>query len=775
MSNAEEHRDESSPKEAANPARAQGPETEAQAPTPRDDEAVSATKAYQHGDELSLEDSFDTSVLAAPDNSSSLGRLGKYDVLGVIGQGGMGVVLKGFDESLHRPVAIKVLARQLATSPTARRRFTREARAAAAINHPNVVTIHSVEEQQGLPFLVMELVNGESLHHRIKQQAPLPVADVLRLGSQVASGLAAAHAQGVIHRDIKPANVMLEENVDRVKITDFGLARVAMDNAELTSQGHRLGTPAYMSPEQVGGQQVDERTDLFSLGCVLYAMIVGRSPFQGTHALDAARKIMDETPLPLDEANPDVPPFLAETVDKLLAKNPAQRFASATEVADLFNHYITLLNQTRTDELDVVLRGESLKSSATPSKSRASLWIVLAVLIAIVAAATSSLWLPSRETVPSERRRTAENVEPLDTAKLPDPPLSGTITVGKSGDAQFSTIGEALDRAAAGATIHVLDDAEYDEAIVIDDAKRWRDIKLIADRGAKLSAEFPTSILTIDATPGIQLNGFRIEAFHGQHGIEIRGACPGTFIENVEGDRLKNDSPAAVNFVYLHREAAGTAEAPIVLRRLKLRGGGHGIAIGELAATEKDAENPVRWVRIEECTLSGPDERSGYRLFILNHTEDIVVTRNSFSDAIVGISFLLPKENQARRVSITNNTFSNLGIYTVFDVSFSQDELKVSSNLIVRADSVSGQSPAGSIPGHWFTNNVWSGLSSGSEDVVAVVARAVNGMQFVSNDPEDLAYLKPTPESFDLLREEGSAIPGRFSAELTNEEDSADD
>lgn len=178
-----------------------------------------------------------------------MGKLGKYEVTELIGQGGMGVILRGFDESLDRQVAIKLLLRRLANSSTARRRFTREARAVAVISHPNVLTIHAVEEQHGQPFLVMEFVNGGSLHDRIRKNAPLPLDDMLQLGFQIASGLAAAHQQGIIHRDIKPANVMLESQVDRVKITDFGLARVAMENSDLTSQGNQLGTPAYMSPE----------------------------------------------------------------------------------------------------------------------------------------------------------------------------------------------------------------------------------------------------------------------------------------------------------------------------------------------------------------------------------------------------------------------------------------------------------------------------------------------------------------------------------------------
>src|SRR5262249_14681960 len=162
-----------------------------------------------------------------------LGRLGHYEVLEVVGRGGMGVVLRAFDERLHRVVAIKVMAAQLATSATARKHFTREAQAAAAVSHDHVVTIHAVEEADGLPYLVMQYVAGMSLQERLNREGPLQLPEVLRIGTQVAAGLAAAHAQGLVHRDVKPANILLENGVERVKLTDFGLAQAA-DDASLS-------------------------------------------------------------------------------------------------------------------------------------------------------------------------------------------------------------------------------------------------------------------------------------------------------------------------------------------------------------------------------------------------------------------------------------------------------------------------------------------------------------------------------------------------------------
>jgi serine/threonine protein kinase len=236
--------------------------------------------------------------LAPSDTPGSIGRLGHNEVREVVGRGGMGVVLKAFDETLHRVVAIKVMAPRLATSATARRRFTREARAAAAVTHDHIVTIHAVEESGALPYIVMQFVSGASLQDRLDRTGPLSLPEVLRIGMQAASGLAAAHAQGLVHRDIKPANILLENGVERVKLTDFGLAR-ATDDASLTQSGRVAGTPAFMSPEQAEGKSVGHRSDLFSLGSVLYALCTGRPPFRADTSMAVLKRVCEEAPAPI--------------------------------------------------------------------------------------------------------------------------------------------------------------------------------------------------------------------------------------------------------------------------------------------------------------------------------------------------------------------------------------------------------------------------------------------------------------------------------------------
>src|SRR5262249_47990163 len=209
-------------------------------------------------------------------------------------------------------------------SVSARRRFSREGRATAGIDHPNVVTVHAVEDQGPRPYLVMEYVPGPSLAQRLQGSGPLPIPEVVRIGAEGAAGLAAAHEGGLIHRDVKPGNILLESPGDRVKITDFGLVQEEGGGA---SQSQLLvGTPLYMSPEQARGETVDQRCDLFSLGSVLYALCTGRPPFRAAGSMAVLKRVCEETPTPVRDGNPGIPDWLAAVIAKLHAKDPAQRY-----------------------------------------------------------------------------------------------------------------------------------------------------------------------------------------------------------------------------------------------------------------------------------------------------------------------------------------------------------------------------------------------------------------------------------------------------------------
>jgi eukaryotic-like serine/threonine-protein kinase len=278
----------------------------------------------------------DLQFLSPSTRPDSLGRLGLYEVLQVLGRGGFGIVFRAFDEVLQRVVAVKVMAPQIATLSPARKRFLREARSSAAVRHENVVQVYEVGEQP-LPYLAMEFIPGETLQQKLDRSGPLEVSEVLRIGRQIAEGLAAAHACDLIHRDIKPGNILLEGGSQKAKITDFGLARAA-DDASISQSGVIAGTPMFMAPEQALGHPIDQRADLFSFGSVLYQMVSGRPPFRAHSALAVLKRVAEEPPRPIPEIIPETPQWLCDVITKLHAKNPNERYQSAREVADVLAH-----------------------------------------------------------------------------------------------------------------------------------------------------------------------------------------------------------------------------------------------------------------------------------------------------------------------------------------------------------------------------------------------------------------------------------------------------
>lgn len=277
--------------------------------------------------------------LEPPTRDGWLGKLEHYEIESILGHGVFGIVAKAFDEKLHRVVAIKMLRPAYASISPPRKRFLREARSAASVTHENLVAVYSVEETP-IPYLVMEFVQGQTLQDRMNQTGPLDIAEVLDLSLQIARGLAEAHRANLIHRDIKPANILLSgDGLNRVKISDFGLART-VDDASMTSSGIIAGTPLYMSPEQARGERLDHRSDLFSLGSVMYQMVAGRPPFRAPSTMAVLRRVCDDVPREIQDVIPETPKWLSAVVSKLLEKSPDNRFQSGDEVAKLLSGFV---------------------------------------------------------------------------------------------------------------------------------------------------------------------------------------------------------------------------------------------------------------------------------------------------------------------------------------------------------------------------------------------------------------------------------------------------
>lgn len=333
--------------------------------------------------------------LSPPLAPDEMGRMGPYRVLKILGSGGMGVVFQAEDPQLGRLIALKAMRPALIGDDVCRKRFMQEARAAAAVEHEHIVTVYRVDEDRGFPYLTMQYLHGENLEDRLWREKRLPLDEVVRIAREVASGLAAAHDQGLIHRDIKPSNIWLESSRKsaaqpsnrggKVKILDFGLARMMGDTTkQLTQTGFVVGTAGYIAPEQARGLTVDLRCDLFSLGCVLYEMCTGTVPFQGTDAMSRLTALAVEQPRNPRELNPNVPPKLAEVVTWLLNKAPDDRPRSAHLVVDALTEVEALLpsadGASKSRSRPATAPRPSLPDAPPPATSTNSLQTLLIVL-----------------------------------------------------------------------------------------------------------------------------------------------------------------------------------------------------------------------------------------------------------------------------------------------------------------------------------------------------------------------------------------------------------
>jgi tRNA A-37 threonylcarbamoyl transferase component Bud32 len=370
---------------------------------------------------------------AAP---GELGTLAGYRVQKLLGKGGMGAVYLALAPEHERPIALKVMLPQFAAQFDAHHRFTREGRACAAVRHPNVVTVYRVGEGAGTPFIAMELLRGYPLDVYLKSKGRLTVAQALRVGAEAAAGLAAAHAVGLVHRDIKPSNLWLEAPHGRIKLLDFGLAKpldadTGTAARDLTTTGQVMGTPAYMSPEQARGDTVDHRSDLFSLGVVLYQLCTGTRPFDRATAVASVIALATEPARPVRELNPDVPEAFARAIHRLLEKDPGARPATAAEVAALFRELEAAAAQPAYVAITVVAPDPLLEFDAPPdeparrgrARSGVGAWALVALALGLAAAAATGVYRArDRDAGPPD----APKPEPPPVAK-PAPPKTDPV------------------------------------------------------------------------------------------------------------------------------------------------------------------------------------------------------------------------------------------------------------------------------------------------------------------------------------------------------------
>lgn len=379
-------------------------------------------------------------------------KFGPYEIQSKLGTGGMSVVFTAYDHILDRQVAIKFLSAELENSQTARQRFLREAKSAAAVENDFIVPIYTADDVDGFPFLVMSLIEGQSLQQRIDEPSPLSIGQTVRIGTQIAKGLKAFHSRGLVHRDLKPSNILLQKPDDRVRITDFGLAKCTDDN-QLTKSGTVLGTPNYMSPEQALGLQVDFRSDIYGLGAILYACVTGRAPFEGPTSLQILNQLRENPPCSILDLKPDTPTWLVQVIERLMTRDPDLRYQNSDEIVEALSQHSELTNPTAT--------GES-------SKKQLALYATL--IITLTLTATYFLWPgnPASDAVspvvvptPNPAQNVSQHVTEQADFKI-------TIKTGGKASRTFPTLEDAVTNALSGDIIEI----EGDDTHTIDSTIR---------------------------------------------------------------------------------------------------------------------------------------------------------------------------------------------------------------------------------------------------------------------------------------------------------------
>ncbi len=670
-----------------------------------------------------------------------IGRMAHYDIIRCLGRGGMGTVFEAFDTKLFRPVAIKFMASSLAASPKARSRFLREARVAASINHPNVVTIHAVDEYEGRPYLVMEFVSGKTLHDHLRKLGSLPLGDVLRIGRQIATGLRAAHEKGIVHRDIKPGNILLENGVERVKIVDFGLAQVIFESSDITSQGQTLGTPRFMAPEQIEGSRVDERADLFSLGCVIYMMCCGHPPFSG-NSITVLHSILRDTHVPVRQVMPQIPEALSDMVDLLLTKAREGRIQSAVQVEALLTEIAR--NSSSSDSNLSILPPRALKdalpkaSPASHTDSTQTRRLVgvagVAVLVLTSIILLSSPWNRQDDSSETGLEEPLQKLAGTDTglssgtpAETISEPLIDRpprrMTVGGI-NAEFPSLAAALLLVQPGDVLEVVGELPADDSLLLNSSSRHNGITLEWKNDSTFAFDgHAAAAITIDSVQGVTIRGAHVLT-KNSHVVSVSGDCSGLLLENCRLEQAPSSGQAAIVF---WQTAHGTQSAPMQIRNCDITFFDLGVVcIGSSGSS-------VDWLELNENLLRGLQEENGNALMLENSVSNLTVRHNLFTHVRAGVNVV----GRWKSVVIANNTFFRIVECIAPVAEPDSQSILISANLATQCKTFAIRlTPAeGSVS---FESNKSESPATGSSSTTTV-----SGLTFHSTDFKDAEFLRP--------------------------------
>ncbi|HVX11374.1 MAG TPA: protein kinase [Pirellulales bacterium] len=722
------------------------------------------------GNENTLEGWDFGQILSPPESEEELGRFGAYRVLRVLGAGGMGLVWEAEDTQLRRRVALKVMKPSLAKLREHRERFLREARAAAAIDHSHIVTVYQVGEHRGLPFLAMQLLHGETLTDTLRREGALPEAECLRVGRQMAEALAVAHRRGLIHRDIKPANTWLEADGGWVKLVDFGLAQATADESHLTQTGVILGTPAFMSPEQARGDAVDPRSDLFSLGAVLYRMATGVGPFDGPNMLAVLTSLALRTPAPPRQINPAISPEFSDLIMRLLAKTQGDRPASAEAVVEA----IRAIEQNA--------RRPAKASNVQPSGQRRRRWPWVVAAAAAAAGLLAGIIVIIRNkdghevgrypvpeegsvsVVPAHGSRAAradeEDDRPLAVSEPPslDQWLAGrkVLTVAKDGSGQFQTIQAALDALQPGEAVEVLDRGPYRETLLLANP---RDVGLISRAGTIIEPGpnrrtfGPADTADFHYFAGVR--GFRL------HGIsfvadDLKQLGIATYWVHctLDGDLL-------IENCHFSSERPPTQELMVVWIGTAPPGAVCHVreCLFDTAPFINTSERPAQpvaviersWFRRTALCLYGPRQRT--------------VLRHNVFDTTASDAFTLYHEDGIDRLEIYNNT---VGAWMLASRKLTATGVVVRNNLFRTGITVAGDGALESLPaavrGWQVGHNEYAQAPELSDQFPKSSDDFVGAPTYLSQDPSSSDYLRLASNCDEANRGIGGAWPAYLGA-----------